>query len=43
MMERQILEQQIQVQLLKAQATEADKAAGKALAEKRGSSLRQDW
>jgi peptidyl-prolyl cis-trans isomerase C len=35
MMERQILEQLIQVQLLKAQATEADKAAGKALAEKR--------
>jgi peptidyl-prolyl cis-trans isomerase C len=34
-MERQILEQLIQVQLLKAQATEADKAAGKALAEKR--------
>ena len=35
MMERQILEQIIQLQLLKAQATEADKAAGKALAEKR--------
>ena len=35
MMERQILEQLIQVQLLKAQATEADKAAGKAMAEKR--------
>jgi len=35
MMERQILEQLIQLQLLKAQATEADKAAGKALAEKR--------
>jgi peptidyl-prolyl cis-trans isomerase C len=34
-MERQILEQLIQVQLLKSQATEADKAAGKALAEKR--------
>jgi peptidyl-prolyl cis-trans isomerase C len=34
-MERQILEQLIQVQLLKAQATDADKAAGKALAEKR--------
>ena len=35
MMERQILEQLIQVQLLQAKATEADKAAGKALAEKR--------
>jgi peptidyl-prolyl cis-trans isomerase C len=35
LLERQILEQLIQVQLLKAQATEADKAAGKALAEKR--------
>ena len=35
MMERQILEQFIQVQLLQSKATEADKAAGKALAEKR--------
>jgi len=35
MMERQILDQLIQVQLLQAKATEADKAAGKALAEKR--------
>jgi len=35
MMERQILEQLIQVQLLQAKATPADKAAGKALAEKR--------
>jgi peptidyl-prolyl cis-trans isomerase C len=35
LMERQILEQLIQVQLLEAKATEADKAAGKALAEKR--------
>ena len=35
MMERQILEQLIQVQLLQAKATDADKAAGKALAEKR--------
>jgi peptidyl-prolyl cis-trans isomerase C len=35
LMERQILEQLIQVQLLKAQANEADKTAGKALAEKR--------
>jgi peptidyl-prolyl cis-trans isomerase C len=35
MMERQVLEQFIQVQLLQAKATEADKAAGKALAEKR--------
>ncbi len=35
MMERQVLEQLIQVQLLQANATEADKAAGKALAEKR--------
>lgn len=35
MMERQILEQLIQVQLLEAQATAEDKAAGKALAEKR--------
>jgi len=34
-MERQILEQLIQVQLLQAKATEADKATGKALAEKR--------
>ena len=34
-MERQILEQLIQVQLLDARATPADKAAGKALAEKR--------
>jgi peptidyl-prolyl cis-trans isomerase C len=34
-LERQILDQLIQVQLLKAKATEADKAAGKALAEKR--------
>ncbi len=35
MMERQLLDQLIQVQLLKAKATDADKAAGKALAEKR--------
>jgi parvulin-like peptidyl-prolyl isomerase len=35
LMERQVLEQLIQLQLLKAQATDADKAAGKALAEKR--------
>ena len=35
LMERQILEQLIQVQLLRAKATEADIAAGKALAEKR--------
>jgi peptidyl-prolyl cis-trans isomerase C len=35
LMERQVLEQLIQVQLLQAKATEADKAAGKALAEKR--------
>jgi peptidyl-prolyl cis-trans isomerase C len=35
LMERQILEQLIQVQLLDAKATPADKAAGKALAEKR--------
>ena len=35
MVERQILDQLIQVQLLQAKATEADKAAGKALAEKR--------
>ena len=34
-MEQQILEQLIQVQLLQAKATEADKAAGKVLAEKR--------
>jgi peptidyl-prolyl cis-trans isomerase C len=34
-LERQVLEQLIQVQLLQAKATEADKAAGKALAEKR--------
>jgi parvulin-like peptidyl-prolyl isomerase len=34
-LERQILEQLIQVQLLQTKATEADKAAGKALAEKR--------
>ncbi len=34
-MERQILEQLIQVQLLDAKATDADKAAGKAMAEKR--------
>jgi peptidyl-prolyl cis-trans isomerase C len=34
-MERQILEQLIQVQLLAAKATEADKASGKAMAEKR--------
>jgi peptidyl-prolyl cis-trans isomerase C len=34
-LERQILEQLMQVQLLQAKATEADKAAGKALAEKR--------
>src|SRR5208283_3661248 len=35
LMERQVLEQLIQLQLLEASATEADKAAGKALAEKR--------
>ena len=35
LLERQILERLIQVQILKAQATEADKAGGKALAEKR--------
>ena len=35
LMERQVLEQLIQLQLLQAKATEADKAAGKALAEKR--------
>jgi peptidyl-prolyl cis-trans isomerase C len=35
MMERQLLEQLIQVQLLRTQATEADKAAGKTLADKR--------
>jgi len=35
MMERQVLEQLMQVQLLRAKATEADTAAGKALAEKR--------
>ncbi len=35
MIERQILDQLIQVQLLKAKATDADKAAGKAAAEKR--------
>jgi peptidyl-prolyl cis-trans isomerase C len=35
MMERQLLEQLIQVQLLKAKATEADKAAGKTIADKR--------
>ena len=35
MMERQVLEQLIQVQLLDAKATPEDKAAGKALAEKR--------
>jgi peptidyl-prolyl cis-trans isomerase C len=35
MMERQLLDQLIQVQLLKAKATDADKAAGKALADKR--------
>jgi len=34
-LERQVLEQLIQVQLLQAKATEADKAAGKTLAEKR--------
>jgi peptidyl-prolyl cis-trans isomerase C len=35
LMERQVLEQMLQVQLLRAKATEADQAAGKALAEKR--------
>src|ERR1035437_10119835 len=35
MMERQLLDQLIQVQLLRAKATDADKAAGKALADKR--------
>jgi parvulin-like peptidyl-prolyl isomerase len=35
LMERQVLEQLIQLQLLEASATAADKAAGKALAEKR--------
>ena len=35
MMERQLLDQLIQVQLLKAKATDADKAAGKTLADKR--------
>jgi parvulin-like peptidyl-prolyl isomerase len=35
LMERQLLDQLIQVQLLKAKATDADKAAGKALADKR--------
>jgi peptidyl-prolyl cis-trans isomerase C len=35
MVERQILDQLIQLQLLKAKATDADKAAGKQLAEKR--------
>jgi peptidyl-prolyl cis-trans isomerase C len=35
MMERQLLEQLIQVQLLRAKATEADKAAGKTTADKR--------
>jgi peptidyl-prolyl cis-trans isomerase C len=35
MMERQLLEQLIQVQLLRAKATDADKAAGKILADKR--------
>jgi peptidyl-prolyl cis-trans isomerase C len=35
LMERQVLEQLIQVQLLQAKATAADKAEGKALAEKR--------
>ena len=35
LMERQLLDQLIQVQLLRAKATEADKAAGKALADKR--------
>ncbi len=35
MLERQILDQLIQVQLLKAKATDADKAAGKAQAEKK--------
>jgi len=35
MMERQLLEQLIQVQLLRAKATDADKAAGKTLADKR--------
>ncbi len=34
-MERQLLEQLIQVQLLRGKATEADKAAGKTLADKR--------
>ena len=35
MVDRQVLDQLIQVQLLQAKATDADKAAGKALAEKR--------
>lgn len=35
LMERQLLDQLIQVQLLRAKATDADKAAGKALADKR--------
>jgi peptidyl-prolyl cis-trans isomerase C len=35
LVERQILDQLIQLQLLKAKATDADRAAGKALAEKR--------
>jgi peptidyl-prolyl cis-trans isomerase C len=35
MMERQLLEQLIQVQLLRAKATDADKASGKTLADKR--------
>jgi len=35
MMDRQVLDQLIQIQLMKAKATDADKAAGKAQAEKR--------
>jgi len=35
MMEKQLLEQLIQIQLLRAKATDADKAAGKVLADKR--------
>jgi peptidyl-prolyl cis-trans isomerase C len=41
LMERQILEQLIQVQLLKSRATDADKAAGKELAEKRFADARK--
>jgi peptidyl-prolyl cis-trans isomerase C len=35
LLDRQVLDQLIQIQLMKAKATDADKAAGKALAEKR--------